>query len=48
MSPSNPGRDNRPTQDTFRCVNCGYTANADHVGALNIAIRAGLVLPYVA
>ncbi|MGW5359277.1 RNA-guided endonuclease InsQ/TnpB family protein [Actinopolymorpha pittospori] len=39
--------DNRPTQDTFSCVKCGYTANADHVGALNIAIRAGLVLPDV-
>nr|CEL14489.1 Mobile element protein [Kibdelosporangium sp. MJ126-NF4]CTQ88854.1 Mobile element protein [Kibdelosporangium sp. MJ126-NF4] len=40
--------DNRPTQETFRCVQCGYTANADRVGALNVAIRAGLVLPDVA
>jgi putative transposase len=40
--------ENRPTQETFRCVECGYTANADRVGALNVAIRAGLVLPDVA
>jgi putative transposase len=40
--------ENRPTQQTFRCVECGYTANADRVGALNVAIRAGLVLPDVA
>ncbi|MGQ0838591.1 RNA-guided endonuclease InsQ/TnpB family protein [Actinokineospora sp.] len=35
---------NRPTQADFICVACGYTANADVVGALNIAYRAGLVL----
>jgi putative transposase len=39
---------NRPTQEKFECVKCGYTANADQVAALNIAIRAGLVLPNVA
>ncbi len=32
--------DNRKTQETFSCVRCGYTANADYVGALNTA-RAG-------
>jgi putative transposase len=37
--------DNRPTQEKFECTQCGHTANADHVGALNVAIRAGLVLP---
>jgi putative transposase len=36
--------DNRRTQAEFVCVMCGYTANADVVGALNIAHRAGLVL----
>jgi putative transposase len=36
--------DNRMTQAEFVCVSCGYTANADVVGALNIAYRAGLVL----
>jgi putative transposase len=36
--------DNRRTQAEFVCVACGYTANADVVGALNIAHRAGLVL----
>ncbi|KQV14984.1 MULTISPECIES: RNA-guided endonuclease TnpB family protein [unclassified Kitasatospora] len=40
--------ENRPTQQKFQCVSCGYTANADRVGALNVAIRAGLVLPHVA
>jgi putative transposase len=40
--------DNRPNQATFQCVKCGHTDNADRVGALNVAIRAGLVLPHVA
>jgi putative transposase len=39
---------NRPMQEKFECIKCGYTANADQVGAVNIAIRAGLVLPNVA
>ncbi|WP_406368502.1 transposase [Streptomyces sp. NBC_00647] len=39
---------NRVTQEKFECVKCGHTANADQVGALNVAIRAGLVLPDVA
>jgi transposase len=25
--------------DTFKCQKCGYVANADYVGALNIALR---------
>ncbi|WP_127355520.1 RNA-guided endonuclease InsQ/TnpB family protein [Actinacidiphila soli] len=37
--------ENRPTQQKFECTQCGHTANADQVGALNVAIRAGLVLP---
>jgi putative transposase len=40
--------ENRPTQEKFQCVRCGCTDHADRVGALNIAIRAGLVLPDVA
>ena len=36
--------DNRVTQAEFVCVACGHAANADVVGALNIAYRAGLVL----
>ena len=36
--------DNRVTQAEFVCVACGYTANADVVGALNIEHRAGLAL----
>src|SRR3990167_495410 len=31
---------NRQTQASFACVNCGYQANADRVGAINI-LRAG-------
>ncbi|MFJ9821553.1 RNA-guided endonuclease InsQ/TnpB family protein, partial [Streptomyces sp. NPDC101151] len=40
--------ENRVTQEKFECTSCGHTANADQVGALNVAIRAGLVLPDVA
>ena len=34
-------KDNRQTQDTFCCVKCGYTENADVNAARNI-LRAGL------
>ncbi|WP_101256248.1 RNA-guided endonuclease InsQ/TnpB family protein [Streptomyces barkulensis] len=34
----------RVTQATFQCTACGFTANADHVGAVNVLDRAGLVL----
>ncbi|MGV9852240.1 RNA-guided endonuclease InsQ/TnpB family protein [Streptomyces sp. NPDC003442] len=37
-------RENRVTQAKFQCRACGFTANADHVGALNVLDRAGLVL----
>ena len=40
--------ENRTTQEKFECTQCGHTANADQIGALNVAIRAGLVLPEVA
>ncbi|MFJ5156857.1 RNA-guided endonuclease InsQ/TnpB family protein [Streptomyces sp. NPDC088353] len=39
---------NRATQAKFQCTACGYTANADHVGAMNVLNRAGLVLCDVA
>jgi putative transposase len=33
--------ENRVTQARFECAMCGFTANADHVGALNVLHRAG-------
>ncbi|MEW2488779.1 transposase [Streptomyces sp. NPDC048411] len=41
-------RENRVTQAKFECTACGFGANADHVGALNVLNRAGLVLCDVA
>lgn len=35
-------KENRPSQEKFRCVACGHTAHADTVGAINV-LRAGLV-----
>ena len=32
-------KENRPTQARFECIECGYTENADVVGALNILAR---------
>ena len=32
-------RGNRPTQSQFRCLSCGFTANADYQASLNIALR---------
>jgi putative transposase len=37
-------KENRATQAKFQCVRCGFAANADHVGALNVLNGAGLVL----
>ena len=37
-------KDNRQTQAKFECVECGYEANADHVGAINILARGHRVL----
>ena len=31
--------DNRKTQTLFKCTDCGYTANADYVAAINIKAR---------
>ncbi|MFE4783387.1 zinc ribbon domain-containing protein [Streptomyces sp. NPDC056716] len=41
-------RENRVTQAKFWCTACRYTAHADHVGAMNVLNRAGLVLCDVA
>jgi putative transposase len=41
-------KENRLTQAKFQCTTCGFTANADHVGAANVLNRAGLVLSDVA
>ena len=32
-------KENRPTQAKFKCIECGYTENADLVGAINILER---------
>ncbi|ARF54845.1 RNA-guided endonuclease InsQ/TnpB family protein [Streptomyces gilvosporeus] len=37
-------KENRVTQAKFECTACGFVGNADHVGALNVLHRAGLVL----
>jgi putative transposase len=36
--------DNRPTQDKFECVECGFKDNADVVGAINILSRGMKIL----
>ena len=41
---SHKSPDNRETQAHFKCVKCGYTNNADHVGALNVLARGHRVL----
>ena len=37
-------KENRKTQSDFECVDCGYTENADVVGALNILNRGLAIL----
>nr|WP_229703805.1 transposase [Streptomyces albiflavescens] len=38
--------ENRTTQERFECTRCGHTANADQVGALNVALtEPGLACP---
>jgi transposase, IS605 OrfB family, central region len=39
---------NRLEQSVFACVDCGYEANADYVGAVNIGSRANVNLPIFA
>ncbi|WP_346017432.1 MULTISPECIES: transposase [unclassified Streptomyces] len=41
-------KENRVTQSRFHCTACGFTANADHVGAANVLNRAGPALRDVA
>ena len=38
---------NRKSQSIFSCFNCGFTANADFVGAVNIASKAIVNQPFV-
>ncbi|MCX9086652.1 MAG: transposase [Candidatus Methanoperedens sp.] len=33
-------RGNRSNRDNFKCVQCGFSGNADHIAAINIAARA--------
>ena len=37
-------KENRPTQAKFECVECGYTENADVVGALNVLARGRAIV----
>ena len=37
-------KDNRLTQENFECVDCGYTENADVVGAINVLKRGQEIL----
>ncbi|KAL0980744.1 transposase [Haemophilus influenzae] len=37
-------KENRQTQADFECVECGYTENADVVGALNILERGRAIV----
>lgn len=37
-------KENRTTQANFECVECGFKANADHVGALNVLERGHRLL----
>lgn len=41
-------RGNRPNRDVFRCVQCGFSGNADHIAAINIAARAAVNQPIIA
>lgn len=38
---------NRPNQDVFSCVSCGFAGRADHIAATNIGRRAVVNRPYV-
>jgi len=48
-------KENRKTQSRFACENCGHTANADDVGAINIlarghrvlAVCVGVLIPFI-
>ncbi|MDW0366655.1 zinc ribbon domain-containing protein [Mannheimia haemolytica] len=34
----------RKTQENFECVECGYTENADVVGAMNVLTRGQAIV----
>jgi len=38
----NIDKDNRTTQEVFKCTACGYEDNADHVGSVNVLDRFNL------
>jgi putative transposase len=40
-------KSNRPSQEVFKCVECGYAAHADCTAAVNISRRAAVMLPNV-
>jgi putative transposase len=35
---------NRKTRDLFQCLQCGFTAMADYVGAINIRLKAKIMM----
>ncbi len=37
-------KENRQTQANFECVECGYTENADVVGAMNVLARGRAIV----
>jgi transposase len=37
---------NRPSQALFSCVQCGFSAHADYIAAVNIGSRAAVNRPY--
>lgn len=39
---------NRKTQDSFLCIDCGFSGRADHIAAINIGRRALLSAPNIA
>ncbi|MGY4674351.1 RNA-guided endonuclease InsQ/TnpB family protein, partial [Ursidibacter arcticus] len=41
---SHTAKENRQTQADFECVECGYTENADVVGALNVLARGRVIV----
>lgn len=38
---------NRPTQEFFSCIQCGFSGPADYIAAVNIGSRAAVNRPYV-
>ncbi|WP_391540695.1 zinc ribbon domain-containing protein [Lonepinella koalarum] len=40
-------KENRETQSHFECIECGYSENADVVGAINILTKGRLQLETV-